>query len=170
MGGILMKNAKRVTSFALALLFAGSISISSINVQASENLISTQSVELAATQSKITGTSIVAYAKKFIGTPYKRGGTTTAGFDCSGFTMHVYNQFDIKLPHNAKDQTSKGIAVSKANLRTGDLVFFGYGSSISHVGMYVGDGKFIHSPKPGSSVKIAELKYMPNYNSARRII
>ena len=58
--------------------------------------------------------------------------------------------------------------VSKANLRIGDLVFFG--DAISHVGMYVGDGKFIHSPKPGSSIKIAELKYMPDYNTARRIV
>ncbi|HEY8892099.1 MAG TPA: C40 family peptidase [Clostridium sp.] len=148
-----MKIFKKITSFALALFVAGSLSISNINVQAKSISIS--------------GTTLVTYAKQFIGTPYKSGGTTSAGFDCSGFTMYIFNHFNIKLPRIAKDQTSKGTAVSKSNLRTGDLVFFG--SPINHVGMYVGDGKLIHSPKPGSAVKIIELKYMPGYNTARRI-
>ncbi|MGH4123225.1 MAG: C40 family peptidase [Clostridium sp.] len=163
-----MKKFKRVASFALALVFAGSISICSTNVQATEIVFGTNSIELAAKETKLTGATIVAYAKKLTGIPYKRGGTTTAGFDCSGFTMHVYNHFDITLPRTAKSQTAKGTAVSKSNLRIGDLVFFG--AAISHVGIYVGDGQFIHSPKPGSSVKIADLKYMPNYNTARRVV
>ena len=167
MGGLWMKKVKRVTSFTLALLVAGSISISGVNVQGN-NLIFGTNVASAATQNKLTGATIVASAKKLTGIPYKRGGTTKAGFDCSGFTKYVYSQFNITLPRTARDQTSKGTVVSKANLRVGDLVFFG--SRISHVGMYVGNGKFIHSPKPGSSIKIAELKYMPNYNTARRII
>ena len=153
-----MKKVKSITSFALALFVAMSISISSINVQADE---------LTAKTNLLTGTNIVSYAKQFIGTPYRSGGTTTAGFDCSGFTMYVYNHFDVKLPRQADDQTQKGTVVSKTNLQEGDLVFFG--KSIYHVGVYVGDGKIIHSPKPGSSVKIVELRYMPNYNTARRI-
>jgi len=147
-----MKNLKKITSFALALFVAGSLCISTTNVQA---------------KTIISGTTLVAYAKQFIGTPYKSGGTTTAGFDCSGFTMYIYNHFNIKLPRIAKAQTTKGIVVSKSNLRAGDLVFFG--NPIYHVGMYVGDGKFVHSPKPGSAVTIIELKYMPGYNTARRI-
>jgi len=160
-----MKGFKSIISFTLALIFVGSISISCTNVQA----MGTKSVSLAATQAK-TGTNIVAYAKNFIGIPYKTGGDTKSGFDCSGFTKYIYNHFNIALPHSAKDQTSKGTVVSKSNLRTGDLVFFDNGTNINHVGMYVGDGKFIHSPKPGSSIRIAELKYMPNYNTARRIL
>ncbi len=163
-----MKNAKRVTSFVLALLVASSISISSVNVQAKQTVLETNIVASAAKQTKLTGATLVAYAKQLTGTPYKRGGTTKSGFDCSGFTMHVYNHFKITLPRTAESQTSKGTVVSKSNLRIGDLVFFG--STISHVGIYVGDGQFIHSPKPGSSVKIMELKYMPNYNTARRIL
>ncbi|MCB2298799.1 C40 family peptidase [Clostridium tagluense] len=162
-----MKKVKSVTSFALALIFAGSIGIRCTNVQATEILFG-NSVEVASKESKLTGADIVAYAKKLTGIPYKSGGTTKAGFDCSGFTMHVFSNFNITLPRTAESQTSKGKVVSKSNLRIGDLVFFG--SVISHVGIYVGDGNFIHSPKPGSSVKIAELKYMPNYNTARRIL
>jgi cell wall-associated NlpC family hydrolase len=163
-----MTNLKSIISFSLALFFAGSISINSSNIQAKEIVFGTKSVTLSATKS-VTGSSIVAYAKKFIGIPYKTGGTTTSGFDCSGFTKYVYSHFNISLPHSANSQTSKGTVVSKANLRVGDLVFFG-DSSISHVGMYVGNGKIIHSPKPGSSIQIAELKYMPDYNTARRLI
>ena len=163
-----MKQVKSITSFAVALLVAGSISISSTSVQASEINSKTKGVELATSQNKLSGANIVEYAKQFIGTPYQSGGTTTSGFDCSGFTMYVYNHFNIKLSHNAKAQTAKGIVVSKDALQIGDLVFFG--RSISHVGIYVGGGKFIHSPKPGSKVKIAELGYMPDYNTARRIV
>ena len=162
-----MKDLKSITSFALALFVAGSLSIKTINVKAKTILSGTKSIQLATKSTTLTVTNLVAYAKKFIGTPYKSGGTTSAGFDCSGFTMHIYSHFNIKLPRIAKDQTSKGTAVSKSNLRAGDLVFFG--SPIYHVGMYVGGGKFVHSPKPGSSVKILELKYMPGYNTARRI-
>jgi len=160
---------KNITSFALALLVAGSITIygTSTKAQAKELISETKIVELAATKNKLTGTNIVNYAEQFIGTPYKRGGTTAAGFDCSGFTMHVYNLFNVNLPRIAEDQTSTGTVVSKASLKAGDLVFFG--NPISHVGIYVGSGKFIHSPKPGSSVKIIDLKYMPGYNTARRI-
>jgi len=162
------KKVKSITSFALTLFVAGSICISSINVQAKDTILGTKTVAVSTKQTNLTGASIVAYANKFIGTPYKRGGTTTAGFDCSGFTKYVYSHFNISLPRIAKDQTSKGIVVSKANLRIGDLVFFG--KTIYHVGVYVGNGKMIHSPKPGSSIRTVELKYMPNYNTARRIV
>ena len=158
---------KSITSFALVLLVAGSISLTSTNVHAYELGFKLKSVEFASKTSKPTGASLVSYAKQFIGTPYKSGGTTIAGFDCSGFTMHIYKHFNITLPRIAKEQTSKGTAVTKANLKSGDLVFFG--KPIYHVGMYIGDGKLVHSPKPGSSIKIVELKYMPSYNTARRI-
>lgn len=162
-----MTKVKNITSFALALLLAGSINLTGRNVQAKELISETRLVELAANKNKLTGTNIVDYAKKFIGTPYKYGGTTASGFDCSGFTMHVYNNFKVNLPRIAKAQISKGTAVSKASLKKGDLIFFG--KPITHVGIYVGNGKFIHSPKTGSSVKIIDLKYMPGYNTARRI-
>ena len=162
-----MKRTKNITSFALALLVAGGISFSSTSVQASEIKFPTKIIAFSSGEEALTGANIVAYAEQFIGTPYRNGGTTTAGFDCSGFTMYVYDHFNVKLPRIAKDQTAEGTVVSKDDLQAGDLIFFG--SSIYHVGIYVGDGKFIHSPKPGSAIKIAELKYMPGYNTARRI-
>ncbi|MBW9151608.1 C40 family peptidase [Clostridium estertheticum] len=162
-----MKKVKNITTFALALLLAGSISITSKPAQAKALVYTTEIAQLAASKNKLTGTNIVDYAKTFTGIPYKYGGTTTAGFDCSGFTMHVYNNFKVNLPRIASSQTSKGSVVSKSTLKKGDLVFFG--NPVYHVGIYVGNGKFIHSPKTGSSIKIIDLKYMPNYNTARRI-
>lgn len=104
-----------------------------------------------------SGGDIVAYAKKFIGTPYRYGGTSPNGFDCSGFTQYVYSNFGGNLPHNSGSQYSYGTAVSKSELQPGDLVFFSSSSRISHVGIYVGGGKFIHSPQAGESVKISSF-------------
>ncbi|MBU3158698.1 C40 family peptidase [Clostridium frigoris] len=162
-----MKKVKNIISFALALLLAVSISITSKPAQAKALIYTTNITQSTASKPTLTGTNIVDYAEKFIGIPYKYGGTTIAGFDCSGFTMHVYNNFKVALPRIASSQTLKGNVVSKSSLKKGDLVFFG--KPIYHVGIYVGSGKFIHSPKTGSSVKIVDLKYMPNYNTARRI-
>lgn len=115
----------------------------------------------------VTGDDVVEYAKQLIGIPYRAGGTTTAGFDCSGYTSYVFKHFNVDLPRIAADQTSVGAVVNKADLQPGDLVFFG--KSIYHVGIYVGNGQFIHSPKPGEKVRIMDMKYMPDYNTARRV-
>ncbi|UZW14261.1 C40 family peptidase [Clostridium pasteurianum] len=116
------------------------------------------------------GQAVVSYAKKFIGVNYVYGGESPKGFDCSGFTKYVYNHFEVKLPHHAADQYKYGKSVSKSNLKAGDLVFFGKSASgIYHVGIYIGDGKFIHAPEPGEKVKITALKYMPDYYGARRL-
>ena len=111
---------------------------------------------------------LIETAKSFIGTPYLYGGATPAGFDCSGFTMNFYKQLGIDLPHNAAAQISCGNSVSSDQLKPGDLVFFG--SGISHVGIYVGDGKFIHSPRTGEYVRIDSLNSRSNYAGACRIL
>ena len=105
-----------------------------------------------------TGEKVVAYAKKFIGTPYVSGGNSlTKGVDCSGFTQQVYKNFGVSLQRTSRSQyASNGYAVSKSNLKPGDLVFYGY-SSVSHVAIYVGNGQIIHSPAPGQSVRYAPL-------------
>ncbi len=114
---------------------------------------------------------VIKTAKKYLGVAYVYGGSTPAGFDCSGFTMYVYNKLGISLTHNAQAQYSQGTHVSKDNLEVGDLVFFGSStSSISHVGIYVGNGKYIHSPQTGDVVSIDKLSDRSNYVGACRVL
>ena len=108
-----------------------------------------------------------------LGVKYKYGGTTDKGFDCSGFTMYVYQSFGIELPHQSKAQAEKGSFVDKNELRKGDLVFFNTdGKGISHVGIYLGDGEFVHSASNKGVVKnkLSESYYEKRYVTARRIL
>lgn len=104
--------------------------------------------------------NIIAVAKRFEGVPYKWGGTSAAtGFDCSGYTMTVYRLNGLQMPRTAREQFAKGFNVSLSQLQKGDLVFFdtmnkGYAS---HVGIYIGNGRFIHAPRTGKSIEEANL-------------
>lgn len=116
-----------------------------------------------------TGSSVVSYAKQFLGCKYVYGGTKTSGFDCSGFTQYVYKHFGVTLNRTAASQYSNGTAVT--NLQTGDLVMFGK-SGINHVGIYIGGNTFIHAANPSRGVTIDTLAsgyYKTNYVGARRI-
>lgn len=109
-----------------------------------------------------TGSDIADYALNFLGVPYVYGGTSTGGFDCSGFTMYVYSHFGYGLPHGATSQMNYGTPVGMSELSPGDLVFFldyDYASSgASHVGIYIGGGQFVHaSTSSGSCVKISSF-------------
>jgi len=103
---------------------------------------------------------LVTTAKRFIGIPYRWGGTTAEnGFDCSGLTMVSYRLNGLNLPRVSRSQFKAGKWVSKAKLRPGDLVFFATkgGTRVTHVGMYVGEGNFIHAPRTGKNVRIEKL-------------
>ncbi|WP_242826180.1 C40 family peptidase [Caloramator sp. ALD01] len=113
-------------------------------------------------------------AKSLLGVRYVYGGTSTSGLDCSGFVQYVYKQLGVILPRTASQQARVGLAVSKDNLRKGDLVFFETVSSgISHVGIYLGDGKFIHASSTKKGVTISSLDsgyYSERYRGAVRIL
>ncbi len=116
---------------------------------------------------------LVATARRFLGIPYLWGGTDAQdGFDCSGLTMVTYRLNGLKLPRTSRDQYCTGKPVEGNNVRKGDLVFFATndGTSISHVGLYVGDGKFIHAPRRGKDVCVTSLSsryYQKRYMGAR---
>jgi cell wall-associated NlpC family hydrolase len=128
----------------------------------------------ASTQATATGNALIDTAKKYMGVPYVWGGTTTDGFDCSGFTQYVMKQNGITIPRTAAEQYATGTAVDKSNLRVGDLVFFTtYKEGASHVGFYMGDGKFIHASSANEQVTISNLGdtyYTEHYIGSRRYI
>ena len=138
-------------------------------------------------ETKVNGNDIVSYSNTFIGMIYLWGGTTPAifdttgkyikgGFDCSGFVQYTYKHFGINLPRTTMDQINKGASVNINNLKNGDLVFFTTNSAlpyqVSHVGIYIGTNKFIHSPKNGDIIKTSELTgyYKEKFVIGKRII
>jgi murein DD-endopeptidase len=93
-----------------------------------------------------------------MGKPYRFGGSSPAGFDCSGLVQYSYRQAGVTLPHNTDKQRSASRAVNLSDLRRGDLLFFNQeGKKYGHVGMYIGDGKFVHAPSSGKSVRSDRL-------------
>lgn len=121
-----------------------------------------------------TGAEIVAQAMTYIGIPYVYGGTSPAGFDCSGLVYYVYQAAGHNITRRASTIWNDGYSISQSELRVGDPVFFSNSSSssIEHVGLYVGEGKFIHSPSTGKSIKIDTLEsgyYAREYYGAVRI-
>jgi hypothetical protein len=105
---------------------------------------------------------IVETAESFLGVPYRWGGDSSLqGFDCSGLTMAVYRLHGLELPRTSKAQFGSGAPVTRRRLAKGDLVFFAVyqKSSVSHVGLYVGDGRFIHAPGRGKAIRIDQLSH-----------
>jgi cell wall-associated NlpC family hydrolase len=115
-----------------------------------------------------THSSVVSIALQYLGVPYVWGGASPSGFDCSGLTMYAYAKVGVYLPHNAAMQYGMGTPVSQSQLAPGDLVFF---NGLTHVGMYIGGGRFVHAPHTGDVVKISSLSeywYAATYVGARR--
>jgi len=118
------------------------------------------------------GYSVVEYAKQFTGTPYVWAGSSPRGFDCSGFVVYVLREFGVSLPHRADLQFNQGYAVTE--LQPGDLVFYTtYARGPSHVGIYMGDGNFIHSSSGAGYVTVTSMSsayYSARYLGARRVL
>ena len=125
--------------------------------------------------SAVTGAKIVSTAEKYLGVRYVYGGATPSGFDCSGFVYYVLNSLGIKAARTLGPMYNQGTPVSKADLKPGDIVFFKntYKVGLSHVGIYVGGGRFIHSPSSGKVVSYADLNstyYVNHYYGAVRFV
>ena len=131
-----------------------------------EGYIRSDFVDLTTSSTSSSNSSIVSFAKQYLGTRYSYGGSSPSGFDCSGFTMYVYKQFGYSLPHTATGQWQSGLGTkvySIGALQAGDLVFFNdpsrnAGKACSHAGIYIGGGQFIHSSSSKSNgVIISDL-------------
>ena len=107
-----------------------------------------------------TRVSLVQYALQFVGNRYVWGGTSlTNGIDCSGFTMQIYARYGISLPHHAASQPGYGTRISVSDAQPGDLFFYGSGSTISHVGIYIGNGQIVHASNARTGIKISSAYY-----------
>ena len=123
-----------------------------------------------------TASDLVSTAMGFIGVPYRYGGNSAeTGFDCSGLVRATYEKtFGKVLPRRAADQAAATQVIAKSELRPGDLVFFNtMKRAFSHVGIYVGDGKFIHAPRSGARVRVENMDinyWSSRFNGARRVV
>ncbi len=104
--------------------------------------------------------SLVQYATQFVGNPYVWGGTSlTRGADCSGFVLSVYANYGISLPHSSRAQANCGAKISASEAKPGDLFFYGNGSGINHVAIYIGGGQVVHASSPRTGIKISSAYY-----------
>ncbi|MDO8585732.1 MAG: NlpC/P60 family protein [Armatimonadota bacterium] len=123
---------------------------------------------------QVTGRNqVVRKALAYRGSRYRRGGTSAKGFDCSGFTRYIYRKYGVSLPHSSRAQARVGKPVPRGQLKQGDLVFFStYRRGISHVGIYIGNGNFVHASTYGRGVRTDNLGsryYRSRYRGARRV-
>lgn len=123
------------------------------------------------TEAATTSDKVANIALSFVGVPYQWGGTTPRGFDCSGFVGYTYKQVGIYLPRTSADQFNEGQAVSKSNIKEGDLVFFStYKSGPSHVGIYLDNNRFIHASDSGVRVDTLSGNYwVKTYYGTKRV-
>jgi len=118
---------------------------------------------------------VVERALTFLGTPYRWGGNGPYAFDCSGFVIYVLRPFDVSLPRRSRDMASSGVHVNRSDVEPGDLLFFATmgGGTVSHVGIYIGDGQLIHSSTYRSGVIISDFNsnyYVRTFVTARRVL
>lgn len=122
---------------------------------------------------KATAQRAAEYAHGMVGKPYRYGGNSPSGFDCSGLVQYSYSRAGLPVPRTTESQRQTSVAISSQSLRAGDLLFFDQeGRKSSHVGIYVGDGRFVHAPSSGKRVRIDQLDaryWQKHFAGARRI-
>lgn len=139
----------------------------------SDGQVTSDSADVASRGAISKGAQVVNYAYKFLGKPYVYGAAGPNAFDCSGLTQYVFSKLGVDLSRTTYTQVEEGTKVNRSDLKPGDLVFFNTQGSISHVGIYVGNGEFIHAPRTGKPVMVSSLSdgyYSQKYATARRIV
>jgi cell wall-associated NlpC family hydrolase len=121
------------------------------------------------------GTQVADLAQQYVGSPYRWGGMSPAGFDCTGFVLWVYSQFGISLPHDESGQLASGPRVSAADLQPGDVLVFAntYRRGLSHVGIYIGSGQFVHAVDESHGVMVSNVwdgYWSPRFVGASRAL
>lgn len=159
---------------AATLLATGPVHADDLDRLLTERSFRSQ-IEQAGQSVRSKTTELVVSAMGFLGVPYRRGGDDAdGGFDCSGFVKAMYEQsVGLLLPRRAEQQAAATQRIDKSELQPGDLVFFNtLRRAFSHVGIYVGEGKFIHSPKPGAQVRVESMGgryWASRFDGARRV-
>lgn len=147
-----------------------SLTLTAVTTAVQEPATPTAAERLAARRAALRAAraKLVRTALRYRGVPYVWGGSTPAGFDCSGFTSYVYGRFGTKMAHSTYAQYGAYRRVARRDLRQGDLVFF---AGVGHVGIYIGDGRFVHAPSSGKRVEVRRLSdswYRTSYVGAVR--
>ena len=156
---------KAVTAVASSTASASNTSASSSTTASSNSLGSSKAASSQAPASagsstvSVSGGSIAGNAAKYLGVPYVYGGTSPAGFDCSGLIYYAAKEAGISLPRTSQAQSTLGSYVSVSDLQAGDLVFWGSVGNAYHVGVYIGNGQYIHAPEPGQNVTVQSVAY-----------
>jgi len=157
------------TKWSLILVAAFVITFASF-ASSSASAAVTAGKERAQRKKASVASDAARLAHNFLGLRYRYGGSSPrTGFDCSGLAMYVYGKLGVQLPHNAAAQYRMGVSVPRSALKSGDLVFF---SGLGHMGIYVGNGRFIHSPRIGQRVRVEPLAghWAGRYVGARRVV
>ncbi len=130
-------------------------------------------VTVSARADKATAYKAAEYAQDMVGKPYRYGGSSPSGFDCSGLVQYSYSKAGLRIPRTTKAQRKSSLAIGADSMRVGDLVFFDQeGRKSSHVGIYIGAGRFVHAPSSGKRVRVDKLRgryWKKHFVGARRM-
>ncbi|RXT18865.1 hypothetical protein BVJ53_13300 [Lacticaseibacillus chiayiensis] len=156
-----ISDAASTTSTSTASSTSTSTSTASASNNASSTNVTSSTAPASAGSStvSVSGGSIASNAAKYLGVPYVYGGTSPSGFDCSGLIYYAAKEAGVSLPRTSQAQSTLGSYVAVSDLQAGDLVFWGGVGSAYHVGIYIGNGQYIHAPAPGQSVTVQSVAY-----------
>ena len=171
-----MDRNRPISAVALALALAGCGGGDAVRKPPPQTARPSPSRPLVEPADPAAANAVVIRAIGLVGTPYRYGGNTPdSGFDCSGLVNYVYrDMLDLRLPRSSRELAQvQGPRLERNRLASGDLVFFGSGREVSHVGIYVGEGRFVHAPSSGGTVRLDRLDgpyWVSHYSGAKRVL